>query len=385
LAGLTKAILEKGASVNFYMYHGGTNFGFMNGGNYDGGYKPTITSYDYDAPLSEAGDTTEKFFKLKEIIQKYTGKGRVPSHLPDLPVAIGKVAYPEVKVQESLSFPSVLEIVGKPIYNDDVQAMEKLPINNGGGQGYGFLLYRTRVPSKPAKLKLTISPRDRAQVLWNGEEIGVLMRKTDTEDREVEFGEGKGSDNVLDILVENLGRINYDQTLQHERKGWLSVESLPHPMVSHVGPFLQAWDQFVSQGLAADEPLTEDQAFQILVALQWRDRLVRLCKQPIRESDRFSFGQLALHWDWFLKQTVRYVVSVLHKAESLPVDLETIMKRLHASLDEGGVSMGTFDLQLWERLIDRQGRPLPFQTAEQAQASQLVAICSAGEMSPIAA
>ncbi|XP_071482415.1 beta-galactosidase-1-like protein 2 [Diadema antillarum] len=219
LAGLTKAILEKGASVNFYMYHGGTNFGFMNGGNYDGGYKPTITSYDYDAPLSEAGDTTEKFFKLKEIIQKYTGKGRVPSHLPDLPVAIGKVAYPEVKVQESLSFPSVLEIVGKPIYNDDVQAMEKLPINNGGGQGYGFLLYRTRVPSKPAKLKLTISPRDRAQVLWNGEEIGVLMRKTDTEDREVEFGEGKGSDNVLDILVENLGRINYDQTLQHERKG----------------------------------------------------------------------------------------------------------------------------------------------------------------------
>ncbi|XP_071480621.1 midasin-like [Diadema antillarum] len=156
------------------------------------------------------------------------------------------------------------------------------------------------------------------------------------------------------------------------QKGWLSVESLPHPMVSHVGPFLQAWDQFVSQGLAADEPLTEDQAFQILVALQWRDRLVRLCKQPIRESDRFSFGQLALHWDWFLKQTVRYVVSVLHKAESLPVDLETIMKRLHASLDEGGVSMGTFDLQLWERLIDRQGRPLPFQTAEQAQASQQV-------------
>ncbi|XP_072178223.1 midasin-like [Diadema setosum] len=156
------------------------------------------------------------------------------------------------------------------------------------------------------------------------------------------------------------------------QKGWLSVESLPHPVVSHVGPFLQAWDQFVSQGLAADEPLTENQAFQILVALQWRDRLVRFCKQPIRESDRFSFGQLALHWDWFLKQTVRSVVSVLHKTESLPVDLETIMKRLHASLDEGGPSTGTFDLQLWERLTDSQGRPLPFQTAAQAQTRQQV-------------
>lgn len=222
IAELTKAILVSGGSVNFYMYHGGTNFGFMNGGNVDKGiYKPTITSYDYDAPLSESGEPTEKFFQIKEMIQKHAPKGRVPSSLPELPVAIGKVAYTEVKVHETMSLAALLEISGKPIYNDDILPMEKLPINNGGGQGYGFLLYRTRVNTKPTRLALSRSPRDRAQVLLNGDEVGVLMRKTEEEDWGLKFTTGKDTDNVLDILVENLGRVNYDKHLQHEKKGIL--------------------------------------------------------------------------------------------------------------------------------------------------------------------
>ncbi|XP_063959616.1 beta-galactosidase-1-like protein 2 isoform X1 [Lytechinus pictus] len=222
IAELTKSILVKGASINFYMYHGGTNFGFMNGGNIDKGiYKPTITSYDYDAPLSESGEPTEKFFKIKEVIQKHTPTGRVPSTLPELPVAIGKVAYSEVKVQETMSLAALLEISGKPIYNDDILAMEKLPINNGGGQSFGFLLYRSRVNTKPTKLTLSRSPRDRAQVFLNGDEVGVLMRKTEEEDRSLELTNGKDANNVLDILVENLGRVNYDKDIQTEKKGLL--------------------------------------------------------------------------------------------------------------------------------------------------------------------
>jgi beta-galactosidase len=41
-------IFKVNSSINFYMFIGGTNFGFMNGGH-------VITSYDYDAPLSESG------------------------------------------------------------------------------------------------------------------------------------------------------------------------------------------------------------------------------------------------------------------------------------------------------------------------------------------
>ena len=60
------------ASVNIYMYEGGTNFGFMNGANYNLLlYKPIPTSYDYDAPLTEAGDTGTKFHILRETISKH--------------------------------------------------------------------------------------------------------------------------------------------------------------------------------------------------------------------------------------------------------------------------------------------------------------------------
>ena len=45
-------------SINFYMAHGGTNFGYWAGANIAGPiYQPHITSYDYDCPISEAGDT----------------------------------------------------------------------------------------------------------------------------------------------------------------------------------------------------------------------------------------------------------------------------------------------------------------------------------------
>lgn len=66
-----KKMLSMGANVNFYMYFGGTNFGFTAGANYNNVYVSDITSYDYDAPLSEAGDLTPKFYAIKETIAEY--------------------------------------------------------------------------------------------------------------------------------------------------------------------------------------------------------------------------------------------------------------------------------------------------------------------------
>ena len=73
-ADVMEEMLRMGASVNMYMFHGGTNFGLLNGANYENGLQPTVTSYDYNCPLSECGDLTEKYHAIREMIQNYTGK-----------------------------------------------------------------------------------------------------------------------------------------------------------------------------------------------------------------------------------------------------------------------------------------------------------------------
>lgn len=69
-------MLSDGGSVNLYMFHGGTNFGFTNGANHDGVYQPTVTSYDYDCPVSECGDLTPKYQAVKEVIEKHFARHR---------------------------------------------------------------------------------------------------------------------------------------------------------------------------------------------------------------------------------------------------------------------------------------------------------------------
>ncbi len=64
IAANLDAFAEMDASINFYTFHGGTNFGFWNGANHpDEGYKPTTTSYEFTAPLTEAGDLTPLYKK----------------------------------------------------------------------------------------------------------------------------------------------------------------------------------------------------------------------------------------------------------------------------------------------------------------------------------
>ena len=102
-------MLAHGISVNLYMFHGGTTFGFMNGANKYERYQPDISSYDYDSPLDEAGRPTEKFFKLRDVIKKHLGAGTT---LPELPAPLPMVEIPRFELRESASLFSAL---GRPV------------------------------------------------------------------------------------------------------------------------------------------------------------------------------------------------------------------------------------------------------------------------------
>lgn len=204
-------ILAAGASFSFYMVHGGTNFGFMNGANCRRGenYQPTVTSYDYDAPLNEAGDITAKYRACRDVIGKYA-----PLTTEPLPAPAPKLAPAMVELTESAALFPALAALSSPVTSPTPQPMEYL------GQSYGFILYRTQIPGERAETPLFIQDlHDRAQIFVNGQAAGVLEREFPEKSLTVTIPAGGAQ---LDILVENMGRVNYDYTLT-DRKGATGV------------------------------------------------------------------------------------------------------------------------------------------------------------------
>ena len=197
-------VLATGASVNLYMFHGGTNFGFTNGANDKHTYRPTVTSYDYDAPLDEAGDPTEKFTAFREVIGKY-------APLPDGPVPgpADKLALEPVALTESAALLDSAHLLGEPVRSREPLTMEQL------GQDFGFVLYETLLSAAgPALLELE-QVRDRAQVFVDGRPVGVLEREN--HEHALAFDVPRAGA-VLTLLVENQGRVNYGPGI-HDRKG----------------------------------------------------------------------------------------------------------------------------------------------------------------------
>lgn len=194
-------MMELGASVNFYMLHGGTNFGFYNGANFSDKYEPTITSYDYDSLLTEDGEFTKKYYLVKDIISKYTNIPEVK-----LSTVIKKKAYGEVALNQTSRLFESLDNLSTPTVSAYPQSMEEL------GQNYGFILYRSTVkgPRKECALML-MDLHDRAQIFVNGEYKGTMYRNDEDKKLIVDF---KDENNTLDILVENMGRINYGPYLK---------------------------------------------------------------------------------------------------------------------------------------------------------------------------
>ncbi|XP_066945633.1 beta-galactosidase-1-like protein 2 [Macrobrachium rosenbergii] len=215
-----EVILQRNSSVNMYMFIGGTSFAFMPGANVGGSwpfYTPDTTSYDYDAPLSEAGDYTEKYTVAKDIIAKYNPLEGVVDH-PEKPPQREKTAYDKVAITEHLDFPTLLAQQTSVEVSEGPCSMEQLPVNDNNGQSYGYILYTTRANLTPtSKLLITNHVRDLAQVLVDGV---VMTKPYGTPDDISGFGFWNGKDQELDIpgsdevaevtiLVENLARVNY--------------------------------------------------------------------------------------------------------------------------------------------------------------------------------
>lgn len=200
-----KELLETGGHLNFYMCHGGTNFGFMNGANHNtDNYEPTVTSYDYDAAISECGDITPKFRAFRKTLEKVV----------DLPPFVEpregkKISIPPFRLTESAGLFHSLESLSSPCRSPAPLSMEQL------GQDYGFILYRTELPG-PREDKLELRDvHDRAIVYINGQEIKTVYRNDPEKSFPVVIPEGGA---VLEILVENMGRVNYGPHL-FDRKG----------------------------------------------------------------------------------------------------------------------------------------------------------------------
>ncbi|MEC0255572.1 beta-galactosidase family protein [Paenibacillus lautus] len=197
VAGVLDEMLQKGSSINMYMFHGGTNFGFYSGANHIQAYEPTTTSYDYDAPLTEWGDKTEKYEAVRSVLSKH---GFAPGGV--FPETVPKAAYGKVALSEmaGLFTEANLQHLSEPIKSVCIQPMEKF------GQSYGFILYSTFLQGPRQGQQLHIQEvRDRAQVFLDGRPLGVIERwNSEPLDITVPANGAR-----LDILVENMGRINY--------------------------------------------------------------------------------------------------------------------------------------------------------------------------------
>jgi beta-galactosidase len=186
-------LLRLGASVNLYMFHGGTNFGLSNGANDKGTYRPIVTSYDYDAPLDEAGNPTAKYWAFREVLARYT---TVP---PDLPAAAAPAPAFDVRLAQALPLWRVMEQLGAWHRSDEPVSADDL------GQAQGLTLYRAAVDAPHEAVLEVGEVRDRAQVFLNQQPVGVLAR--DHHDRALPLP--SGARGTLDLLIEDQGRVDY--------------------------------------------------------------------------------------------------------------------------------------------------------------------------------
>ncbi|XP_055030780.2 beta-galactosidase-1-like protein 2 isoform X3 [Misgurnus anguillicaudatus] len=203
-----RELLDRGVSINFYMFHGGTSFGFMNGAIDFGTYEPQTSSYDYDAPLTECGDYTVKYHLLRNLLSTYS---KEPFSEP--PPIQSRRSYEPVFVTHYISLWDTLQCAETHFKADDPISMENLPANHNNGQSYGYTLYETDIYSG-GELNSRNHVRDRALVFIDRELIGVLDYRT----QKIKICHVKG-EMTLGLLVENCGRVNYGPGLDSQQKG----------------------------------------------------------------------------------------------------------------------------------------------------------------------
>lgn len=198
-----KDMLDRHISFSLYMTHGGTTFGHWGGAN-SPAYSAMCSSYDYDAPISEAGWATPKYYKLREMMMQYADSAQV---IPDVPVAYPVIEIPEFELKEVAP---LFDNLPEPKLSEDIKPMEQFD------QGWGTILYRTSLPEVKEGTTLLIDEvHDWAQVYADGKLLGRLDRRRGQNSLVLPSLQ-KGT--RLDILVEAMGRVNFDVAI-HDRKG----------------------------------------------------------------------------------------------------------------------------------------------------------------------
>ena len=188
----TKAIdiiLQMNASINFYPFVGGTNFGFWNGAGHNKpwnvkdpprNYEATVTSYDYDTLISENGNVhPTKFQALRNLVKKHN----LVQNLAAVPAEVKTQAFGTFKVTNFLRLDALTKLLSrKPLVLSNPKFMEYLDISNGGGQGYGWILYKKDLTrqmistgkKKQKGLQLVGVMRDRAQIFHSRRLISTI-------------------------------------------------------------------------------------------------------------------------------------------------------------------------------------------------------------------
>jgi beta-galactosidase len=227
-------MLKNKASFSIYMAHGGTSFGFGTGA--DRPFKPDTSSYDYDAPISEAGWPTDKFWKTRELFAKYLNPGET---IPEPPAKNPVIAIKASLVDE---FAPIFSNLPKPRDDEQPRTFEAYD------QAYGCILYRTKLSAGDAVTLTIDAVHDIAQVYLDGRFIGFMDRRWRQFSADIPR---RRSDATLDIVVEAMGRVNFGREV-HDRKGI-------HGPVRLGDAELKGWQIF---NLPLDEAMLRDLKYQ---------------------------------------------------------------------------------------------------------------------------
>ncbi|MGE5359615.1 MAG: glycoside hydrolase family 35 protein [Bacteroidales bacterium] len=246
-------LLDAKKSFNFYVVHGGTNFGFTAGANSGGkGYEPDVTSYDYDAPIDEQGRPTAKYQALRDLIASRLPAGTT---LPPVPDPIPAVSIPEFAMRP---YASLWNHLPKPF-----AAVQPRPFEMYG-QNQGLVLYRTTLVGRRSG-RLTITDlHDYAAVFVDGTFVGTIDRRLGEKSIEIPAKVGEGvrdsANRVLDVLVEGMGHINFAQDMI-DRKGITDRVTLSGMTLMNWQVFLLPLSDGWVQNLAGDDRVQGGPAF----------------------------------------------------------------------------------------------------------------------------
>jgi beta-galactosidase len=263
-------MLNAGASFSIYMVHGGTTFGLWSGA--DRPFKPDTSSYDYDAPISEAGWPTDKFYQTRDLLARHLLPGE---SLPETPAKNAIVTFAPTEIRECAP---VFANLPKAVTDVRPLTMEQYD------QGYGCILYRTRIPAGPASVVDAAEVHDLGLVFVDGQRVGFMDRRS--RDYKVPLP-AQAKPATLDILVEAMGRVNFGEEV-HDRKGI-------HGPVRIVGPDGQAtvpasWQIY---SLPLDRPMLDRLHFKksiISGPAFWRGK-IEMAKPGDTFLDLVSWGK----------------------------------------------------------------------------------------------